>query len=211
MNDHDLPAAPVAAEGLTRAFGGRTVVGPLDLHLETGQRLALIGANGSGKSTLLRCLAGTVAPTAGTVAICGHRGGSRAAREKLGASFSQERSFHLRLTGAQNLLSFAMLRLPRVRARAAVRALTTELGLAAILERRADQCSTGMLQQLALARALIGEPPVLLLDEPTRSLDDSAAVRLWDALARRPETTVIISTHLDADVDRCDRTLELNG
>jgi ABC-type multidrug transport system ATPase subunit len=199
------------ARALTRTFQGRRVLGPLDLALKTGQRLALIGPNGSGKSTLLRCIAGTVAATSGTVAVGGDPAGTSAARGRIGTSFSQERSFYLRLTGRENLVTFARLREPVARARESVEALLRELELKEVASRRVDRCSSGMVQQLAFARALLGEPPLLLLDEPTRSLDDAAIARFWDAIDRRPATAVIIATHRHEDIERCGRHLALGS
>lgn len=200
------------ARGLARAFGGRTVAGPLDLEIAAGQRVALVGPNGSGKSTILRCLAGTLTPTEGEVRIAGHPAGSLAARDLVGVSFSQERSFDLRLSGRANLVFFARVRLRDSRAATrSVAQLEVELELAEIAAELVSSCSTGMTQQLAFARALLGEPRLLLLDEPTRSLDDSARERLWDALNRRPRLGVLIATHREDDVARCDSTLELGG
>ena len=76
------------------------------------------------------------------------------------------------------------------------------------MRRRLDSCSTGMLQQLAFARALLGEPELLLLDEPTRSLDVDAVDRLWAALAHRPAVAVLVATHRREDLDRCGRILD---
>jgi ABC-2 type transport system ATP-binding protein len=196
---------------VTRTFAGRRVLGPVDLELGPGERLALTGPNGSGKSTLLRCIAGTLAPSAGTLTVGGARAGTRLAREQIGASFSQERSFYQRLTGRENLLTFACLRAPVGHARAQVDGLITELDLQRIAAMRMDRCSTGMVQQLALARALLGAPGLLLLDEPTRSLDDAAIERLWAALGRRPSLALIIATHRDEDIECCDRHLALKG
>jgi ABC-type multidrug transport system ATPase subunit len=172
--------------------------------------MAIVGPNGSGKSTILRCLAGTLVPTAGTVEIDGHRAGTRAARALVGVSLSQERSFELRLTGHVNLLLFGRLRgLGRRAARASVRRLEDELELGEVAAKRVANCSTGMTQQLAFARALLGDPRLLLLDEPTRSLDDDARERLWAALERRPDVSVLIATHREDDVDHCEAILDL--
>ena len=92
---------------------------------------------------------------------------------------------------------------------AAVDALVEELELAEIAAERVDRCSTGMIQQLALARALVGDPELLLLDEPTRSLDEDAVQRLWAALDRRPQLALVVATHNDADVSRCHGRLDL--
>ena len=146
---------------------------PLDERFEPGERLALTGPNGSGKTTILRCVCGTLTPSSGSVWVGGHAAGSLEARQKIGASLSQERSFYLRLSGYQNLLFFARLVHPREReSKQAVRGIIEELELAEIAaERGRPRCSTGMAQQLSFARALLGDPALLVLDEPTRSLD----------------------------------------
>lgn len=199
------------ARGVTRSFQGRRVLGPLDLTLRRGERLAIRGENGAGKSTLLRCIAGSVAPSTGTVEIAGAKAGSRVARGCVGASFSQDRSFYLRLTGVDNLLTFAQLREPPAPAKQTVKDVIAELELEQIAALRVDRCSTGMVQQLAFARALLGNPPLLLLDEPTRSLDDAAVERLWAAIDRRPSAALIIATHRHEDVERCERHLSLGS
>jgi ABC-type multidrug transport system ATPase subunit len=191
-------------DGLSRRFGAAEVVKSFDLTLEPGERVALRGPNGSGKTTALRCIAGSLAPTRGEITIGGHRAGSIEARRLLGVSFSQERSFYQRLSGRANLLFFARLRSPSEReARTCVRVLEEELELSTIAPKRVDSCSTGMLQQLAFARALLGDPALLLLDEPTRSLDKEAVERLWAALDRRRTTAVLIATHRPEDIARC--------
>ena len=196
--------ATLTIDGLRRSFKEREVVRSLTLSVEPGERIALYGPNGSGKTTVLRCVAGTLTPSGGSVRIAGHEAGSLPARRIVGASMSQERSFYLRLTGHDNLLFFARLRHPRERdAVRDVAAVEDELELHEIAAERVDQCSTGMVQQLALARALLGAPSLLLLDEPTRSLDRDARGRIWSALDRRPAAAVLLASHLDEDVDRC--------
>lgn len=195
----------LSIESLNRRFGRREVVRSLDLAVEPGQRVALWGPNGSGKSTVLRCVAGTLLPSAGSVRINGHEAGELAARRLVGASLAQERSFYLRLSGRANLLFFARMRYDNRREGArSVDALIEELEIADIAAQRVDRCSTGMVQQLALARAFLGDPVVLLLDEPTRSLDADARARLWGALQRRRRSAALIATHLDEDVELCD-------
>jgi ABC-type multidrug transport system ATPase subunit len=91
-----------------------------------------------------------------------------------------------------------------------VQALEDELELAEIVRERVDRCSTGMIQQLALARALLGDPPVVLLDEPTRSLDDRALGRLWAALDRRRDRiALVVATHRPDDIGRCEARIDL--
>jgi ABC-type multidrug transport system ATPase subunit len=208
----DLGPTTLAVDGLCRRFGPREVVRDLTFHLRKGERLALCGPNGSGKTTILRCVAGTLAPTGGTISICGRPAGSLGARAAIGVSLSQERSFYLRLSGRANLVFFAGVRgLSRRQAEGRVRALGEELEIEAILMERVDRCSTGMIQQLSLARALLSEPELLLLDEPSRSLDHDARKRMWDALGRRARTAVLMATHDPEDVGHCDREVDLRA
>ena len=200
----------LSVRGLTRRFGDQEVVRDLDLNVGGGERVALRGPNGSGKTTILRCITGALIPTAGEVRVGGHEAGSQAASRELGASLSQDRSFYLRLSGHDNLLFFAQLRhRTGAAALAQVRELEEELEIEEIAAKRLDSCSTGMLQQVALARALLGTPRLFVLDEPTRSLDQGAKARLWAALDRRPETAVVIATHLPDDLDHCSRHVDL--
>jgi ABC-type multidrug transport system ATPase subunit len=201
----------LAIEKLTRRFGRHDVVRDFDLTLAEGERVGLVGPNGSGKTTIIRCVAGTLSPSSGAVTIMGRAAGSFEAHRLTGTSLSQERSFYFRLSGRRNLLFFARIRGHSNRECVRrVRALEEELELSEILAERGDRCSTGMLQQLAFARALLFDPPLLLLDEPTRSLDTAAVARLWAALDRRPNTSVLIATHLQADIEHCDRHVALS-
>jgi ABC-type multidrug transport system ATPase subunit len=197
-------------EGATRRFDDLLAVDELDLSLQAGERAALLGPNGSGKSTVLRLVAGTILPTSGRVRVLGHEAGTLPARESIGAALAQERSFYLRLTGRQNLRFFARMRgLSRGDAARHVAALEEELELADIAAKRVDRCSTGMVQQLAVARALLGDPALVLLDEPTRSLDTGARDRMWGALERRAQTAVLIATHRSEDVEHCGAEFDL--
>lgn len=197
----------IEIDGLCRGFGGQPVLRDVSLHVAAGERAALRGRNGAGKTTLLRCVLGTLLPDAGSVTVAGHEAGSVAARALVGASLSQERSFYLRLSGFENLLLYARLRgLPKRAAAARVGSLADELELGHVVSRRADRCSTGQLQQLAFARALVGDPAVILLDEPTRSLDEDARGRMWAALERRGDAAVVVASHLDEDADRASST-----
>jgi ABC-type multidrug transport system ATPase subunit len=158
----------------------------------------------------MRCILGTLLPDEGSITVAGHPAGSVEARRAIGASLSQERSFYLRLSGEENLVLYGRLKgLSRRASQRAVDAIVEELELPAIVARRTDRCSTGQLQQLAVARALISEPEVLLLDEPTRSLDDAARGRVWAAIKRRPRVAVMIATHLGDDAAQATRVVNL--
>lgn len=211
----DRPSTPdpgrlLSIERLGRRFKGHEVIRSLTLSVEAGERVALRGPNGSGKTTVLRCVAGTMAPTRGSISVAGYPAGSVDARGLIGASLSQERSFYLRLSGHANLLCFARLRLAsEAEAREQVGALEQELAIEDFASRRADTYSAGMLQQLAFARALLGDPALLLLDEPTRSLDDKAVERFWCALDQRPNAAVLVATHNRDDLGHCGHLIEL--
>lgn len=195
--------------GVSRSFGSLRVLGDLGLEVRAGERVGLVGPNGAGKTTLLRILAGTVQADAGRALVCGHAAGTVAARASTGVCFAFERSFFEGLTAAQNLSIFARLRVGRRQAQDAVDAVVAELQLGWLADREVAGFSAGMRGQLALARALIGDPAVLLLDEPTRSLDAKAGERLWRAFERRPHAAVVLASHRPEDLDRCSRSLEL--
>jgi ABC-type multidrug transport system ATPase subunit len=201
--------AILEVERLERSFDERKVVNELTVAVEPGERVALFGPNGSGKTTVLRCVAGTLTPSSGKVLIGGNPAGSMPARRTVGVSLAQDRSWYMRLSGHANLMFFARLRHGRERdARRDVAALVDELELQDIAAERVDRCSSGMVQQLALARALLGEPALLLLDEPTRSLDRDARARLWAALERRKHVAALVASHLDEDLERCGRRID---
>ena len=195
-------------EGLCRSFGARQVVRSLDLAVAVGERVALCGPNGSGKTTILRCVAGTLTPPPDE----SESRGTRLARFRPDGS-PVSRSLRsdpstCACPGGKTSLSSPVFAGTEPGRRGGVDSLGEELELEPILAERVDRCSTGMVQQLAFARALLGEPALLLLDEPTRSLDRDALERFWACLDRRPETGLVIATHNEDDVERCQQRIE---
>ncbi len=171
----DVPV-PLEAVGLGRRFGQRWVLRGLDFSAQPGQCVAIIGANGSGKSTLLRCLAGLLRPDAGSVRWFGQPAGGAALRAWIGF-MGHESGLYSQLSVYENLLFAArMYGLPHPAARAEHWA--AEVGLAAHAHRRVAQLSQGMRQRAALARALIHQPRLVLLDEPFVGLDAHGAAWL---------------------------------
>jgi ABC-type multidrug transport system ATPase subunit len=204
-----VPAIEV--RGLTRRFGAGTVLDGIDLTIGIRERAGIWGPNGSGKTTLLRCLAGTLTPSEGRAFVLGHPSGSRDARHVLCVCLAQERAFYGRISGRENLLFAARLRMRPELAGRAVAAICEELALGSFAERPVERCSSGMRARLALARALLGHARVILLDEPTRSLDDPASHLVRAALNRRPDLTVVVASPRRDDLAWCSRVIDLAG
>jgi ABC-2 type transport system ATP-binding protein len=200
--EHRAPVGVgIRARGLHKRFGDVDALRDVDLDVAPGEIVTILGPNGAGKSTLLRILATTVLPDAGTVHIAGHDAVAdpHAVRRVQGVSLGDERSWYFRLSGRENLEFFAVLNGMRrrdARSRAAV--LLAEVDLAGVADRRFDGYSSGMRARLSLARALLVSPAVLLLDEPTRTLDPIAALAFREQmrdLAGRQGRTVLFATH----------------
>lgn len=191
--------AMIEIRGLSKIYSLQPVLRKLDLTVERGEFVALLGPNGSGKSTLLRHLAGLTPPTAGTITIGGWLlpGEAAAVRAQIGM-VSHKLLLYENLTARENLTFFARLyNLPAAETQARINALLGRVGLA----RRGDDLvrtySRGMQQRLSIARALLHQPHVLLLDEPYTGLDQDASAILDQLLgeAHADGHTIIMTTH----------------
>jgi ABC-2 type transport system ATP-binding protein len=189
------------AVGLGRRYGSNRALQDLNFEIWPGEIIALLGPNGAGKSTLTRILATTLSPSEGTARIAGHDicQQAAAARTSTGLVLSEERSFFWRLSGKANLEFFsALYGLGRPAARERTLSTLDAVGLLDVAERRVDRYSTGMRARLSIARAMLGEPEVLLLDEPTRSLDPVVAREVRSVvsdLATKRGVAVLYTTH----------------
>jgi ABC-2 type transport system ATP-binding protein len=191
----------------------------LTLDIEAGEFFGLFGPNGAGKTTLIRILSTLILPTSGSAAIYGHDVVRQAglARAHLGLVFSNENSFYGRLTGRQNLEFFAALQnLSRAEARRQIDALLELFGLTGAGRTPFQYYSTGMRQKLNVVRALLHDPPVLFLDEPTKGMDVLTAETLRrllrDELVQRRRKTVLLTTHDLAEMEAlCDRVGIIDG
>lgn len=180
----------VRARGLVQRFGATVVLGPLDLELTAGERLAVLGENGAGKTTLLRLLATAARPAAGTLELFGLDAGRQ--RDRLRARLgyvAHQPQLCPALTALETLELFATLHgLPRGRAVPTLAAC----GLHELAGRRVEQLSRGQQQRLALARAILHDPELLVLDEPDASLDAAGSRLLSGLLEGR---TAVLATH----------------
>jgi ABC-2 type transport system ATP-binding protein len=165
-----------------------------------GEALVLLGPNGSGKTTTLKLISTMLIPDEGAVAICGadtlQEGGT--VRRKVGFAAANERSFFPRLTARENLDFFAVLEdVSKQERRARVEEKLGLTGLADAGDTLVMKFSSGMYQRLGVARALLKNPEVLLLDEPTRSLDPGSALRFWPFVRELLSggTTLVVTTH----------------
>jgi ABC-2 type transport system ATP-binding protein len=190
----------------------------ISFQVGTGQVAALIGANGSGKSTLLRILATLLVPTRGHANVAGYDVELQApqVRGQLGFHSATDGGFYSRLTARENLNFFAaMNNLFDAEAARRLEELTELMGMGSFIESQVRTLSTGQVHRLGLARAMIHRPSVLLLDEPTRSLDPMAAAEfrrfLKSELVDRHGTTVLFASHTLAEVEQlADRVILLD-
>ena len=221
-----MSAPLVAIEGLQRSFEPEPlrrllrrkraeplhVLRGVDLTVDAGEWLGLIGDNGAGKTTLLKIIAGLILPSAGTVRVTGLEVAShgQAVRDAVGYVLADERSFHWRLTPRQNLRFFAALeRLGSKEAEPRIEELLARLDLAENGDRPFYELSTGMRQRLAIARSLLRRPRVLLMDEPTRSVDAAHAEAVWPLVRAELEAVdgcaILVTHHREQAEAQCSR------
>ena len=201
----------VRAESVHCVLGGRSVLRDVTVDVRAGERVVLRGPNGAGKTTLLRCLAGVLPVRSGRITIAGHRAGTPGAGAALGICLAPEGGLYPALSGRDNLLFAARLAGWGRAAGRAVARVSAELGVPSDPRLPAGRYSAGMRARVGIARALVGEPQVALLDEPTRSLDEEGRDLFWAALQARPDLTVVMASHLDQDARNCDRTRHLGA
>jgi len=219
-----VPEAAIKVESLAKSFpparsGWRAFFQPFEkptavalagvsFEVREGEALALLGANGAGKSTLLRILATLLVPTRGFARVAGHDTvhESRDVRRRLGYHAGTDHGFYARLTARQNLLFFGQLnQLSNSAAAQRASQLAEQFHLGEALDRQVRTLSSGTVQRLSLARALLHQPKVLLLDEPTRSLDAIAAAEfrrfLRSELLRHGQTSLFFVSHTLPEVE----------
>lgn len=202
-------------QGLTKRYGNRTAIEGLDIAIPAGQWVALLGPNGAGKSTLFQVLTGLFSPDGGDVQLQGHslRHDATKALRHIGVVF-QQMSLDLDLSVQRNLLFHADLHgLARSRTLERIGALAPALGLAPELNRTVRELSGGTRRKVELVRALMHEPALLLMDEPTVGLDPQSRRDLMQAVRDdmgRRGTSVLWATHLVEEAVAADRVWVLH-
>jgi ABC-type lipoprotein export system ATPase subunit len=212
--------AVLQAHGITKSVGSgrarKSVLDGVSLEVQAGEVVAVLGRSGSGKSTLLHLLGGLDSPDAGRIVLAGHeltgqrpRALARLRLHHVGFVFQ---SFHLieELSGEENVLLPARLPGARRGGERRGRALIAELGLAQIAHRRPHELSGGEQQRLAIARALVGDPELVLADEPTGNLDHDNGAAVLAMLRRLEGRAVVLVTHEPEAAAIADRVLRLD-
>jgi ribosome-dependent ATPase len=206
----------IEAHDLTQRFGAFTAVDHVSLSIERGEIFGFLGSNGCGKSTTMKMLTGLLPPTEGTATLFGQsvEAGSMEVRNNLGY-MTQAFSLYGELSVRKNLVLHARLyHLPPDKAKTRIAELIRRFGLDAHVDALADSLPMGLRQRLSLAVAVLHEPQILILDEPTSGVDPIARDSFWElliTLSRQQNVTIFVTTHFMNEGMRCDRISLMNA
>ncbi len=204
----------VVTRGLEKAYGETPVLRGVDLDVAPGSIFALLGSNGAGKTTLVRILSTLLRADAGTATVVGHDVGAEPAAVRTSISLTgQFAAVDLLLSGRENLVLMGRLRHVRDPAGTAD-ALLARFSLAEVGRRRADTYSGGMRRRLDIAMSLVGDPPVIFLDEPTTGLDPQGRLDVWAtvrSLAAAGTTVLLTTQYLEEAEQLADHIAILHG
>jgi ribosome-dependent ATPase len=200
----------IEAHGLTQRFGSFTAVDHVDFRIEQGEIFGFLGSNGCGKTTTMKMLTGLLPPTEGEAQLFGKavKGGDVESRRRVGF-MTQAFSLYTELTVRQNLnLHAKLFDLPPEEGRERVETLLKDFGLASEADTLTESLPLGIRQRLSLAVAVLHQPEILILDEPTSGVDPVARDGFWELLirlSREQGVTIFLSTHFMNEAERCDR------
>jgi ABC-2 type transport system ATP-binding protein len=209
MQGETNPGA-IAIEGLTKDYGDVRAVDSLTLNVSESEVFGLLGPNGSGKTTTINCVTGILKPTTGTVRACGVdvQTERQRAREIMGVS-PQETAVYSYLTGRENIRLFGGLySVPKALLDLKVDYVLEKVGLMDDADRRVGKYSGGMKRRVSIAMALVTDPKIVLLDEPTVGMDPQSRRSVWDFILELKDKgkTVVLTTHYMEEAEElCDR------
>ena len=212
----DKPEIAIEAQGLTQRFGTFTAVDHVSLEIEKGEIFGFLGSNGCGKSTTMKMLTGLLPPTEGTATIFGKSvdAGSIEVRRNIGY-MTQAFSLYGELTVRENLvLDARLIHIPPDKAAKRIEELVERFGLGPYLDALSDSLPMGLRQRLSLAVAVLHDPILLILDEPTSGVDPVARDSFWEVLvelSRKQGVTIFVTTHFMNEGMRCDRISLMNA
>lgn len=197
----------IQAEGVTKSFGGKPALKSVTLSAYEGEILCLLGPSGAGKTTLIRLITGALRPDSGTIRVTGEKIPSRAAQRAIGF-MPQEDAVYQDISGLDNLLFFGRLFQMKKRALSGrAEEVLSLTGLEPDRHKLVSHYSGGMKKRLSLAIALLHDPAILLLDEPTIGIDPVLRRTIWDRFEalRQSGKTIAVSTHVMDEAARCQR------
>lgn len=197
----------LSLDSVSRSFGDRTILDGISLRIRRGELFGLLGPSGSGKTTLIKLITGIDTADAGRVLVLGERVPSLPLLGKIGY-MAQSDALYGELTAKENLMFFgAMFELRGARLAERISEALSTVGLAQEAGKLVSRFSGGMKRRLSLAIALLHEPELLILDEPTVGIDPALRVSIWTSLLalRERGTTILLTTHVMDEAERCDR------
>ncbi|GAB1421208.1 ABC transporter ATP-binding protein [Anaerolineales bacterium] len=206
----------IDVENLSKDFGDFRAVDSINFHVKEGEVLAMLGPNGAGKTTTVRMMTSIISPTAGRASVAGYDVVKNAedVRRHVGV-LTEQHGLYERMYGEEYLDFFGRIyHLDAKTRKERIHRLMHQFGLGNALQRRVGEYSKGMKQKLALVRAMLHEPPVLLLDEPTSAMDPQSAKQVRDAILtmQNDKRTFLITTHNLAEAQRlADRVAIIRG
>ncbi|HEX9026022.1 MAG TPA: ABC transporter ATP-binding protein [Clostridium sp.] len=204
--DNTIQISPcIRIEHVDKFFGKKQVIFDISLEVPYSQILGLLGPSGSGKSTIVKMIAGIDVPTSGEVYLLSEKMPKLSMMHKIGY-MAQSDALYEELTAEENITFFAsMYKLTKSKQKQRIAEVMNLVNLSDHLKKQVKQYSGGMKRRLSLAIALIHEPPVLILDEPTVGIDPVLRKSIWDELYKlnKNGTTIIVTTHVMDEADKC--------
>jgi len=197
----------IAIESVSKGFGNKMVLNQIDLSIEDGQIYGFIGPSGAGKTTLVKLIVGMDTPDSGTIHVLDKKIPNLELLQEIGY-MAQSDALYSELTGKENLRFFAALyKLTKSEMKQRISYASGLVGLTEELNKKVAAYSGGMKRRLSLAIALIQDPKILILDEPTVGIDPELRLTVWNELLRLKNEegkTIIVTTHVMDEAERCD-------